>query len=541
MAWLTPALIASFISSVVMFFVFLYLYHHERRTYLAVWSVSWGLYCVRFVFEILTVLHQGNTAVFVVNQMCSLWSGGLLLWGTYLFSGKKLNPLWIVIFLAGSFWTCISALSGLGFILTTTPAFVISAIANIATGIVLLNVKDVRGVVRSAAGWSFILWGLHKADYPFLRPLVWFAPWGYLLGASLSFIASLSMVLIYFQKARNDLKASEEKYRSIFDNSLEGIFQTTPEGRYLSVNPALARMYGYSSPEEMIGAVTDIEKQQYVVPEDRLRFKEALSIQGFVEGFETQIMRKDGNTVWISLGARAVKDPEGAVLYYEGTALDVTERKQADEKVRSSLKEKEVLLKEIHHRVKNNLQIIRSLLNMQSRYIRDPQDAESFKASMDRIKSMALIHDKLYRSENIARINFREYINDLVRELVMGYSADQGIELEMHVDLISFEIDHAIPLGLIVNELVSNALKHAFPGSVGGKIVIGLHGEDSLATLLVSDSGKGFPEDVDFMDTPSMGMQLVVALVEQLDGTIELNRDNGTEFRITFEIKGQGL
>ena len=340
------------------------------------------------------------------------------------------------------------------------------------------------------------------------------------------------------ERTAEALRESEGKYRSIFENAVEGIFQATPEGRYLSVNPALARMYGYDSPEEVIALVTDIQAQQYVVPEDRLRLKEVYAEHGFVEGFETQIYRKDGSVIWISMSSRAVRDPDGVVRYYEGTALDISERKRAEEQIKASLGEKEVLLKEVHHRVKNNLQIMSSLLNLQIQYLNDPATREIFRTSMDRIKSMALIHDKLYRSESLSSIYFPGYVSDLVRDLVGAYTMGKGIALNLDVDPVLLDMDTAIPLGLVINELVSNALKHGFPGGSGGTVAIDLHREDTRVTLSVTDDGIGFPQELDFMNTPSLGMQLVTALVEQLEGTIELKRGEGTKFTIAFKAPG---
>ena len=214
---------------------------------------------------------------------------------------------------------------------------------------------------------------------------------------------------------------------------------------------------------------------------------------------------------------------------------DRMERRKMEEAISASLKEKEILLKEIHHRVKNNLQVMSSLLNLQTQYLSDPKAREVFKESIGRVKTMALIHDKLYRSENLSRIYFPAYVNDLVGDLINTYALGKGIELSLDVDPVSFDIDTAIPLGLIINELVSNALKHSFQRMVGGTINVNLKSESTGATLVVSDTGVGFPESLDFRNTSSLGMQLVVTLVEQLDGTIDLIRDKGTEFRIVFQ------
>jgi PAS domain S-box-containing protein len=214
---------------------------------------------------------------------------------------------------------------------------------------------------------------------------------------------------------------------------------------------------------------------------------------------------------------------------------DITERKQAEDRIKASLKEKEVLLREIHHRVKNNLQIISSLLNLQSDYIEDKRDLEMIKESQDRVKSMALIHEKLYRSENLAEINSREYITELVQDLVRSYFAGGGIALVIEVDDFPLEIDAAIPCGLIINELVSNSLKHAFPDGKG-KLTVRLRSVDRSAELIVCDDGVGIPEDVDFRNTESLGLRLVTILVEdQIGGEIRLDRSKGTAFYITFE------
>ena len=223
---------------------------------------------------------------------------------------------------------------------------------------------------------------------------------------------------------------------------------------------------------------------------------------------------------------------------------EITIRKRGEEQIKTSLREKEVLLKEIHHRVKNNLQVICSLLHLQSRKIKDQEALELFKESQNRVKSMALIHEKLYRSEDFANINFAEYIKSLTTHLLQTYrTKGSPINLKINVEEISLTIETAIPCGLIINELVSNSLKYAFPEGREGEINIEFfpndgnvipEGDDLKYTLKVSDNGIGFPEDLDFRNTQSLGLQLVNNLTNQLDGTIVLGRTGGTTFSITF-------
>lgn len=220
----------------------------------------------------------------------------------------------------------------------------------------------------------------------------------------------------------------------------------------------------------------------------------------------------------------------------EALQAEIAERKRGAEQIIASLNEKELLLKEIHHRVKNNLQVISSLLNLQLRYAKSEQALEPLKESQNRIKTMALIHEKLYKSEDLASIDFAGYIQDLASYLFGSYNTSGGVKLKTNVDRVRLGVDVAIPCGLVINELVSNSLKHAFPaGKEGSEICVDLcRTADGKLLLTVSDNGIGLPKDLDLRNTESLGLQLVTTLVEQLEGTIELDRSAGTAFRITF-------
>ncbi|MFN6486030.1 MULTISPECIES: sensor histidine kinase [unclassified Nostoc] len=212
------------------------------------------------------------------------------------------------------------------------------------------------------------------------------------------------------------------------------------------------------------------------------------------------------------------------------------ERKQAEEQIKASLQEKEVLLKEIHHRVKNNLQIISSLLNLQAEYLKDNQAIEVFKDSQNRIESMALIHEKLYQSQDLARINFADYIRDLVTNLFYSYNVNSSaITLKMNVEEVFLVIDAAIPCGLIINELISNSLKYAFPQREPGEIYIEFCSiEENLFTLTISDNGVGFAPDFDFQATETLGLRLVKGLTHQIQGNIDFSSHNGVKYKIIF-------
>jgi len=217
---------------------------------------------------------------------------------------------------------------------------------------------------------------------------------------------------------------------------------------------------------------------------------------------------------------------------------EMAERRRVEEQIAAALYEKTVLLKEIHHRVKNNLQIISSLLTLQSHHIRDGKGPfDVVRASQQRIRSMALIHERLYQSENLSKIHAEEYLRMLAENIFVTFGMT-GSRVSLTVDAVaSWTPETAIPCGLIVNELVSNSLKHAFPHGRNGRIHITAHCKDKVCAMSVTDDGEGFPPHLNYRETESLGMQLVMTLVDQLGGTIELRRTNGTAFHTTFPMK----
>ncbi|QUH22290.1 sensor histidine kinase [Methanobacterium alkalithermotolerans] len=218
--------------------------------------------------------------------------------------------------------------------------------------------------------------------------------------------------------------------------------------------------------------------------------------------------------------------------------LTTTKRKLVKKNIQleKALEEKEMLLKEIHHRVKNNLMVISSLLSLQSRYIKDKKALAVFKESQNRAKSMALIHEKLYRSTDLKRIDFGEYIRTFSAELYHSIVGDpRQVKLELNVEHVMLDINTSIPLGLIVNELITNSMKYAFPPGSKGKIKIDFYPQDDYFILNVSDDGIGIPEEVDVENTKSLGLQLVNSLTEQINGQLTVNRKDPTEFNIKFQ------
>jgi PAS domain S-box-containing protein len=338
------------------------------------------------------------------------------------------------------------------------------------------------------------------------------------------------------KKAEKALSLSEEKYKTIAENIEVGIYRTTSGayGRFIEANPAIVRMFGYKDKKEFLGV--DVSKLYYN-PKGRDSFQKKMLREGFVKNEEVLLKKKDGTPFLGSVCAVTVRDEKGKIRYFDGIVEDITDRKEAEEALKSSLLEKEVLLREIHHRVKNNLQVISSLLNLQSRQVEDEPALDMFQESRNRVRSMALVHEKLYRSEDLAKVDFCEYIRSLGRHLIMSYGVNSTVvDLDVSVKDVFLDINTSIPCGLIINELISNSLKHGFSGRKRGKIFVTLRPEkNNKYRLVVSDDGIGLPKGLDVTKTESLGLQLVTMLVEQLQGTLHIDNDKGTSFEIVFE------
>ena len=336
------------------------------------------------------------------------------------------------------------------------------------------------------------------------------------------------------KKAEHVLSESEEKFRSLVENANDAIYIITHEG-FQYVNPAFEKLTGYTSKEV---CKKTFNFWSIIHPDDIKMIKEREAARReskeLPSRYEFRIMAKEGQTKIVE--PATVNIGEKGETKVIGILRDVTERKHAEERIKASLGEKDVLLREIHHRVKNNMQIISSLLRLQSRLVKDSKMVEMFKESQNRIRSMALIHEKLYQTEDLSRINFADYIRSLTVHLFHTYRINPNIvKMNTEVEEVYLNINKAIPCGLVINELVSNALKHAFPNSKRGEIHIKFYSNrQNRKRLIVSDDGVGLPENLNIQEPETLGLQLVNDLVKQVEGTIKLDRTKGTTFSISF-------
>ncbi|MBF0278833.1 MAG: PAS domain S-box protein [SAR324 cluster bacterium] len=318
-------------------------------------------------------------------------------------------------------------------------------------------------------------------------------------------------------------------------HTADNILITDQDGVIIYANPSFERETGYSK-EEVQGKLPSILKSG----QHSRAFYEKLwdtILSGQVFHGTLINKKKNGELYHVEKSISPIKDSQGKITYFVSTGRNITEKIRSEEKIKASLKEKEVLLKEIHHRVKNNLAIISGFLGLQADRIKENSILDLFKQAQDRIYSMSLIHEKLYQSKSLAKLEANDFIRTLAEHLVSSYVLEgQNIKLRTEVESVWFSIDEAIPCGLIINELITNALKHAFSSKPTGEICVCLENLGSQCRLSIADNGKGIEEDLDLEDTETLGLMLVNGLTGQLKGTLELDRSSGTRFRITFPL-----
>jgi PAS domain S-box-containing protein len=369
-------------------------------------------------------------------------------------------------------------------------------------------------------------------------------------------ISFISRNITERKKIEEKLRESEEKYRNIVETANEGISIIDAEERITFVNKKIEDMFGYSS-EEFIGR----PMWDFLSDESKAIIKQMLEKgwKNVNESFEIKFIHKDGYPVWTHTNSKSLFDKDGKFFGTLNLHTDITKRKEAEETLRNFEIARK---KEIHHRIKNNLQVIYSLLDLQSEKFRSRGCAEdvevlnAFRESKDRVMSIAFIHEELHEGRGTDTLDFSAYLERLIENLFQTYKLG-NVNTSLNVELeenVFFDMDIAVPLGIIINELVSNSLKYAFLGRDNGKIEIKLYREDSAEhankeqesikesyngtdfILVVSDNGIGIPEEFSLEDSSSLGLQLVEILVDQLGGEVELKRGSGTEFVIRFTV-----
>ena len=651
------AVISSFSIALILSAVFAALYGVERGRNLGIWTLAWLVYAFRFLFEILGTRHPGHPAFVIAQHIVVLLSTDIAIFAAYKLVNTPAGLPRIVVPATLALYLGLSLGTGFGSETVTDALFMMTGAAYVWIGVsFLLRIPRSR-LGKPIAGWAFIIWGLHKLDYPLLAPLPDAVPWAYFIASFLNLVVAIGILILFYEGIREDLLEREARYRGVFNNHHTIMLLIEPEsGMIVDANEAASTFYGYSvgqlkqinyrrltasSDSETLERVRsslsgrpgpyvtqhvlaggfhrDVEifagpillgERTYLCAvvhdvSDRVEFEETLRASEekfrlifnntgdaiFVHdadgrmletnrvacerlGYSPEemrelhlrdilgpdayerdapevrkLLRKRGHFAFESIhvarsGKRIPTEVNSSVIDYLGqeavlsVARDITERKIMEDRLRQSLKEKEVLLKEIHHRVKNNLQIIDSLLRLQSRYVVDPRDEALFRMSENRVHTMALIHEQLYQAPSLSSIRMGPYLSRLLAHLRSAFSTtDQGIDVEEEVKNVLLDIEIASPCALVVNELVTNCLKHAFPGRSSGRIVVRLslpeNGDE--IELEVSDDGVGGIAESVYRNPETFGFLLMRNLADQMGARLAIESgDGGTRVALRF-------
>ena len=342
------------------------------------------------------------------------------------------------------------------------------------------------------------------------------------------------------KRVEKALSDSEEKYKLLAEHSADVIYKLNIENeQYMYVSPSVERILGYTAKESLSLRVQDVLTTESYIRQRENLIKAIAIGKRDPEIMELEAVHKDGYTVPVEIHANFILDERGNPLEILGVARDITERKRIEKQIKTSLKEKEILLREIHHRVKNNLTVISSLLSMQANIVPDQVAHLALQESQSRVNAMALIHETLYQSESLASVNLDRYVKDLMGNIITTFDGITGrINFEIEMRDIKLEINQAIPCGLIINELVTNALKHAFANGQNGMVrITAKYTEENEVELNVNDNGSGFSEGLDLKKSKSLGLRLISLMVDQLHGTLDIRNRPGAEITIKWPVQ----
>lgn len=351
-------------------------------------------------------------------------------------------------------------------------------------------------------------------------------------------ISGFSQTVTYRKKAEEKLKDQAAKISAIFDSTAMYIWTLDKRFRLVSFNKVFADQYfRYFGEEVSIGTNFLEVLKDFSGKKPYKNLKEIFKavLRGKSQQFEGVIYTKNGEKVWLENHYTPIYS-DNRITEISCVSYEITERKLMNEQMHESIREKEILLQEVHHRVKNNLQVISSILNLQSAYVKDTNSLNILRESQNRIKSMSFIHESLYQTRDFSHIEFSDYMLSLTNNLIHSYSLQTAnISLNKDMDKVFLELDQAIPCGLIANEIVSNALKYAFPEDTKGEVFISIKEKGNTIELIIADNGVGLPDELDYQNSESLGLQLVYTLAEQLNASISVTIDKGTKYLITFD------
>lgn len=477
MSWMLPSVILTLSGTLVLFLVYLHLYMQNKERYLAIWTAGWAVFALRFIVEILMMTTKGSAVLLIANQLFNLGSGFLLLWGTYEFAGRKLQKKCLVITSLGAIWIVAGVLLSFSFMLLSLPIFILYGLISIKAGLQFLALREAQGFGAKITGWAFIVWGVHKMDYPFLRPLVWIAPWGYFLSAMLELIVAVGILLTYLQKANDDLVASEKRYRGLVELSPDGV--VISQGGYIVfANPRASAILGARKPDDLLGRhiMNFVHPDYHSIAEQRIQ---QIMQGGSVAVMEQQFVRVDGELVDVEVCSVMVAYDGKPSL--QSVFLDITSRKQADEDSRfksmlldratdsvfvHDLSGKFVYVNEAAYKDRGYTK--EELMAMSLQDLNSPESAKHVAERVSLVKKQgsAIIEATHIKKDGtlmpvevhamLIERNGKEFLVGIARDMTERKLAEEKAEYLAYYDSLT-----GLPNRLLLNDRLSLALAHA--------------------------------------------------------------------------------
>lgn len=576
MAWLTPSIVATLVATTILTITYMHLYFANRERHLLAWAASWGCYAVRLIFMLLFILGGKSPWFLLANQSLSLWSGLFLLLGTITFVKLPPRTGWIItggVLL--NIWVAVAVLNELSFMLMALPTFLVMGAVYIWTGVLFLRHIKEGYVEKTVVGWTFILWGLHKVDYPFLRPVLWFAPWGYLLGATFALIVAVYVILLYLRLSREALAESEKQYKALFDANPDGVVIPTQDSRkILFANPTFCALFGYEEQE-----LNSLRMEQLFPPEDAE--KNLVELDGHAQrriSFSEQIkcVRKDGDVFYADLKTAElpIKGQGLFVVFFR----DVTARmhaenalvaaKESAEKAKEAAEEannaKSVFLANMSHEIRTPLNGVLGMLQTLQLTKLDQEQTEytegAIKASQRLTNLLSDILDLSRVEANRLTIAMDPVdVHDVLQSLAQLFSLparEKGLTLNIHTaaDIPQRIQGDAARLQQVLTNLVGNAVKFTNAGQINVSVTKNVPADSPAPSIefSVSDTGIGIPDHLlpnlfdpfvqgengfrrEFQGA-GLGLAISKSLAVSMGGDITVETQQGKGSRFTFSM-----
>lgn len=493
---LAPVTTLTLLAALLLLVVNLNLYVSFGNRFLLLWALAWGFYSARFVFDLMRFLIDWDYW-FVPVQMLTVASGVMLMTGGFQFlpAARNRSRVWISAAVLAGVWPIVAALAELGLSVAATPPFVFVGIVNLFIAWQFYLSKGLDSGGRWIVVVSFALWGLHKFDYPILRPIPGVAPWGYAAGSFFAVSAGIGLLIIYLAAERQRAQASESRFRGLVGSLDDIVFTLDPEGRPTGVfGVSNGRAQAISGSAEHRAPAMAVYRRNASVT-----YELELSEAGGSRFFQTTLS--------------PIRRPSGACTEVVGVARDITSLK-------NTVTEKEALLREVHHRVKNNLQIVGSLLSLQMQDIASGEAKAAFSASIGRIYALGDVHDILYSAPNVSRIAAQKLCSTIVNRIFNSHPSARRPRTRIAVDGLAATLDTAVPLSLVITEVVAAAAEEsAKDASLPQYVIRAARLDTTLRFELARATGRRIGESAPPMS--ALRMKLVDALLAQLGATMD--------------------